>query len=224
MNRRRIRAAMVGDSEPGLERLLADVMAETDLDLVLEGAADSTEIVFAVVTRGDVVSVIQEVRKHAPNAPIIALISIRDDRLARRTIDCGAQACWSLDTGLDLLRFQLVTQLGAQRRASPVSTFDSADLFVLGPRARAVVADLRGSALPHAYPRRAVGRDAEERLEAALRADFGHSPPSPFRIGIYARLELTLMRLDAAAIDQVEQAIQADLEISESRSIHRPTG
>jgi hypothetical protein len=182
-------------------------MRELGMELELCSLASRPQLVFAVVSRDDVVEVVCRAKRAAP-APLVAILSIGDERLARRAVDAGAQACWSLDTPLELLEFHLLSLLSSG--ATTVTENRSAPIFVLGTRARAVLVDLRERSRANLYPRQRVPPDAESRLESAIRADAARQR-SPFEFGIHARLELTLMRLEPHDIARLAQAIEADV-------------
>jgi hypothetical protein len=200
-----LRAALVGQTPSGLERLLEDVLDEVGVRLELVASPEEAEIAFALVRREDVVSTICSL-KQLGIPRIVALLAVRDDRLSRRAIDAGAHVCYSLDAPVERLSFLVLTLLGdSQAVAKP-------PLFRLGPRGREVVQELRVFA---ARQRDAVYRiyaDSEKRLELAIRGDYGRRLPRPFRLGVNGRLEATLMRLDSFAIERLERAIDADVE------------
>jgi hypothetical protein len=204
------RAWLLGRPTSGLERLLSDVAGEVGLALAFVAPESGADVVFAVVSPGDVVSVLYVARRNG-TAPIIALLAVGDERLARRAVDCGAQACWALDTSLDLLRFHLLT-LVASPAPQPASARSA---FRLGRHARRLMEALRRSSTADGYPASAITPDAERRLEVAMRLDLKREVPRPFRLGVRARLELSLMRLAGTAIERIEQAVVADLEDSE---------
>jgi hypothetical protein len=136
---------------------------------------------------------------------IVAILAVRDDRVARRAIDAGAHACYSLDAPVERLSFLVLTML-VDNKARP-----KVPLFRLGARTREVLQELRVFAARQRDPLYCIYRDAEPRLEAAIRADFGRYLPRPFRFGVAGRRETTLMRLDPLAVERLERAIEADI-------------
>jgi hypothetical protein len=203
---RRIRAAVVGESAPGLERLLSDVLGELDLSVQLVATVREAEIVFAVVTAENVVATIVTAR--SAGGEVIALLPISDDRVSRRALDCGARACYALDSPLQRLSFLLMAVLMDLPASATAARYTT--LFRLGSNARDEIAHLRAISVG-AFPAFPMARDAEARLELAIRADVGRAPPRPFRFGACGMLEVTLMRLDRASIERLETAIEKDL-------------
>ena len=135
--------------------------------------------------------------------------------MARRAVSLGAHACFALDTPLQHLSFTVLCVLREGKRGGPRASATRREPrppFSLGAGARQVLSELRRLALPDRYPTYWIRTDAERRLELAVRADFASRLPSPFRLGIHARLETALMRLDPFAIERLERAIQADLD------------
>jgi len=202
--RRVVKAAVVGSTPDGLERLLEDVLDEVGIRLEISPAPDEAEIVFALVRREDVVATICGLKQRGAQR-IMALLPVRDDRVARRAIDAGAHACYSLDAPVERLSFLALTVL-ADSKQEP-----RPPLFRLGARGREVVQELRVFAARQPDATYRLYRDAEERLESAIRGDYGRRVPRPFRFGLHARLETTLMRLDALAVERLERAIDLDL-------------
>jgi hypothetical protein len=183
-------ARIVGRGRSALGILLSEVLRELDVGLC---DRDDVDLILALITHEDVAEVIPP----HPRASVIAILPVGDERLAKRAIACGAAACWALDTSLDLLRALL--------RTVPTRGSETAWLPALGTRVRALLASLRTSGGD--YPRHAIPRDAEPRLHRALLRDGNWAS----RLGTYARLEATLMRLDAEQVSELEAAIQADL-------------
>jgi len=214
---------LIGGEDAHLHRLLSDVLAESGIEL---GAGSKPpDIVLAVVEGSGseaLSALLSQARRVAGSSPIVALLPIGDDRLAKRSIQLGAHGCWSLDTPLSLLRSlistllpELVKEAGATQRGGAVADERT---FRLGPASRALIELLRAQNPPGIYPRPTVEADAEERIERAVRQDLAwqrmnsRQVPDSFRFGVHARLEVTLMRLDAQAASQIERAIQTDLD------------
>ena len=107
--------------ELGLEALVADVFE--DLGISTESATDpaAADVVFALVDRASVVSSICNARR-CGRAPVIAILSVRDDRLSKRATDSGASAFFSLDTPVDQLKFAVIKALGAQLGVSATAS------------------------------------------------------------------------------------------------------
>lgn len=203
--RRHLKAALVGAAPSGFDRLLADVLEDVGLTLELVARPEDADVAFPLVQRDDVVATICGLKQRGVGL-ILAVLSVRDDRVARRAIDAGANVCHTLDSPVERLGFLVLTLLASSTKpARPV------DQLRLGARAREVLHELRVFAARAAEPTYRIYGDAEKRLESAVRADYGRARPRPFRFGICARLETTLMRLDAIAVERLERAIDADL-------------
>ena len=132
---------------------------------------------------------------------------MRDGRVARRALDAGANLCFALDGPVERLSFLVLSLL-----ANSTPAAKPADLFRLGARTREVLQELRVFAARQREPTYRLPGDAEDRLQSAIRTDYGRARPRPFRFGINGRLETTAMRLDALAVERLERAIQADIE------------
>lgn len=222
------RAGWVGPEDPQLYGLLSDVLGEAGIELNVR-PPEHPDVVLAAVHGSsiDAVSaVLSSARQLAQQAPVIALLPIGDDRLAQRCIQLGAQGCWALDTPLSLLRSLLGTMVALPSASSaPRGRLgrSSEHNFRLGPQARALLGVLREQHAPGSYPQPTVGQDAEERIERAVRKDLAwqrmnaREVPESFTFGVHARLEVTLMRLDAHATSLIERAVQADLDVEALR-------
>lgn len=220
----RARAALVGGDDPHLYRLLSDVLSEAQIELP-SAAPTKPDVVLTVIDGSSIDSVtacISTARDLAADAPVIALLPIGDDRLAKRCIQLGVQGCWALDTPLSLLGSLLTTLVVSLTPPPNVHrgrlTLSGESNFKLGPQARALLGVLREQNLPERYPNPTVGPDAEERIERAVKQDLAwqrvnaRELPDAFRFGVHARLEVTLMRLTAHATSLIERAIQADID------------
>jgi hypothetical protein len=204
--RRLLRVALIGATPLGLERLLADVLEDVGLALEIVARPEQADVVFPLIQRDDVVATICALKQRGVGR-IVALLSVRDDRVARRAVDAGANVCFALDTPLDRLSFHVLALLAS---STPKAT--TAGIFRLGARAREVLQELRVFAAREREPSYHIKGDAEERLERAIRADHGKSLPRPFRLGLQGRLQTTAMRLDVLAVERLERAIHADLD------------
>jgi hypothetical protein len=111
---RRVQAVLLGDAIL-FEGLLVDILRDLriEVDVVFDGRPD---LVFAVVREADVARVLYLAHRAAFGAPIVAVMPMRDDRLAQSAILGGASAICSLDGPLDALR---VTLLQALSRRPP---------------------------------------------------------------------------------------------------------
>lgn len=205
MARRLLKAALVGATPRGLERLLADVLEDVGFVLEIVERSEDAEIVFALVAREDVVATVCGLRQRGIRR-IIALLSVHDDRVSRRAIDAGANICFALDSGVERLSFHVLALM-----AGSMPTGKPSDIFRLGPRAREVMQELRVFAAREREPTYQIRGDAEDRLEAATAADYAGRLPRPFRFGLKGRLQTTAMRLDSLAVERLERAIQTDL-------------
>jgi hypothetical protein len=114
---RKVRAVLMGDSEL-FQGLLVDVLRDlrVEVDVITEGRPD---LVFAVVREADVSQVLGLAKKVAFGAPVVAVLPMRDDRLARAAILSGASNLCSLDGPIDVLR---ITFLQAIARRSQSAT------------------------------------------------------------------------------------------------------
>ncbi|HEY2749621.1 MAG TPA: hypothetical protein VGL86_33605 [Polyangia bacterium] len=204
--RRSLKAALIGAVPQGLDRLLADVLEDVGLTLEIVERPEEADVAFPLVTRDDVVATICHLKQRGIRR-ILALLSVRDDRVARRALDAGANVCYALDGPVDRLSFLVLTLL-----ANSTPAAKPADLFRLGARVREVLQELRVFAARQREPAYRISTEAEDRLQSAIRADYGRARPRPFRLGINGRLETTLMRLDYLAVERIERAIQADIE------------
>ena len=196
----------MGTTQPGLKRLLADVLDDVGLGFESETRPEHADLVFALVRADDVVSRICHL-KQAGVPRVVALLAVRDARVARRALDAGASVCFALDSPVEQLGFDVLALVAA---AAP--TARGAGSFRLDARARELLQELRVFAARERNPTYRIRSDAEQRLETAIGSDFGPRAPRPFRLGLRGRLETTSMRLDALAIERLERAIHADLD------------
>lgn len=201
-----MKAALIGVVPDGLDRLLADVLEDVGLTFELVAQPEDADVAFLLVERNDVVAAICRLKQRGVRR-ILALQSMHDDRVARRALDAGANACYALDGPVDQLSFVVLSLL-----ANAMPAAKPADLFRLGARAREVLQEFRVFAARRREPTYQLPGEAEDRLQAAIRADYGKARPRPFRFGINGRLETTAMRLDALAVERLERAIQADID------------
>ena len=203
--RRLLKAALLGSTPSGFERLLADLLEDVGLTLEVVPRPEEADVAFPLVQRDDVVATVCGLKQRGVRR-ILALLSVRDDRIARRALDAGANVCYALDGPVERLSFLVLTLL-----ANSTPPARPADLFRLGARAREVLQELRVFAAREREPTYQIRGDAEQRLETATAADYGGRLPRPFRLGLKGRLVTTSMRLDPLAVERLERAIQADL-------------
>lgn len=226
----------MGGDDPQLFRLLSDVLSEAHIDLSTR-PPKHPDVVLTVIDGSSFDSVstcVSNARRIAELAPVIALLPIGDDRLAKRCIQLGVQGCWALDTPLSLLQSLLKTMVLAPSMAPSAPrgrlTLSGEANFRLGPQASALLGVLREQNLPDQYPNPNVVHDAEQRIERAVKQDLAwqrmnsREVPDSFRFGVHARLEVTLMRLDANATSLLERAIQADIDAACLGYTRSPTG
>lgn len=204
--RRLVKAALVGATQLGLERLLADVLDDVGLALEIVPRPEHAELAFAIVRADDVVSTICRLKQRGVGH-VVALLAVRDPRVARRALDAGANVCFALDGPVQQLSFDVLALV-----ASAAPPPRAAGSFRLGARAREIMQELRVFAARERNPTYRIRGDAEERLESAVRRDYGQRLPRPFRLGLRGRLETTAMHLDALAVERLERAIHADLD------------
>jgi len=203
--RRLLKASLIGATPLGLERLLADVLEDCGLALEIVARPEDADVVLPLIQRGDVVATICGLKQRGIDR-ILALLSVHDDRLARRAIDAGASVCFSLDAPLERLSFLVLTLL-----ADSTPAVKPAGPFRLRARAREVLQELRVFSARQRTPIYRLPGDAEDRLQSAIREDFGERLPRPFRLGLKGRRETASMRLDSLAVERLERAIHADL-------------
>lgn len=101
---RRVRAVLLGTTDASLRSVLADVLGEVGVEV---GGDSTPDLVLAVVDRDDVKEVVAGARERGGGCPIIAILTLTDDRLEARAIAAGAHACCALDRPLDRLKSAL---------------------------------------------------------------------------------------------------------------------
>ncbi len=95
-------AVVVGDCDAACRALLEDVLA--DLGIALDDhVRQAPELALAIVEYDDVAAVTQA-RGLAGAAPVVAILPMRDGRLARKALGAGADAFHALDTPIGLLQ------------------------------------------------------------------------------------------------------------------------
>lgn len=114
---RRVRTVLVGDSQ-SFEGLLVDVLRDlrVEVEVIAIGQPD---LVFAVVREHDVFGVLKLANEAASGAHVVAVMPMRDERLAQRAILCGAGSVCSLDGPLDALRVALMQALARRALQGP---------------------------------------------------------------------------------------------------------
>lgn len=106
---RKLRVSFVGAFDLALRTLLLEVLEFE--------AAEPPQLVFAMVGPLDPFRVLRAARALGPSdVPIIAILSLADDQLARRAVLAGARSCWPLDTSLELLRAQIAEAVAPDGR------------------------------------------------------------------------------------------------------------
>jgi hypothetical protein len=203
MPSRPLRTTLLGHRGAALERLFVDLLGELGYAAELVAATANPSLVFVMVTPEEAVQAVDAAKEH--DAAVIALFALTNDRAARRALERGAAACYALDTPLDRLRdameWALTMRSGGKRTR-----------FSLGPRARLQIAVAREAAAALPTPPYWLHDDTFHRVESAIRVDLATGEPTdPFRLGVHARLEITLMRLSPSAIAALEAAIDEDL-------------
>ena len=118
------KAVLVGNTDPHVRSLLADVLRDINIDVeVGDAQTSSADAVLAMVERVEGIHAITDAKARFGHAPIVAILPLGTHRLATRAIAAGAQACYLLDMPIDRLRGLLVALLKAplvddKRRAS----------------------------------------------------------------------------------------------------------
>jgi hypothetical protein len=107
---RSMKAALVGAMPDGLDRLLADVLEDVGLTLEIVVRPEDADVTFPLVARDDVVASICHLKQRGVRR-ILALLSVRDDRVAHRALDAGANACHALDGPVERLSFLVLSLL-----------------------------------------------------------------------------------------------------------------
>ncbi len=111
---RRLRAMLFGESDD-FRALLIDVLRDLRVELdFLEQSLSRPDLVFAMVRQGDVFGVLELARRAAYGAPIVAVMSLSDPKLAQRADLGGANTICALDGPLDDLRRALLKALERQ--------------------------------------------------------------------------------------------------------------
>lgn len=109
-SRPRRRAVLVGESGRPLIELLSDVLDDVDVAVDLdEGGAPglrgaAPDLVLVMVDRNDLANLFGRARAIAAGAPVVAILPLHDERLARQLVAFGASGCYSLDTPIERLK------------------------------------------------------------------------------------------------------------------------
>ncbi|MBL8955516.1 MAG: DNA-binding response regulator [Myxococcaceae bacterium] len=111
-----MRTMVFGESD-AFHALLVDVLRDLRVEPeFVEGSAARPDLVFAMVRQGDVFGVLELARRAAHGAPIVAVMSLTDPKVAQRADLGGAHDICTLDGPLDDLRRALLRALERQAR------------------------------------------------------------------------------------------------------------
>jgi hypothetical protein len=115
---------VVGEAEPALHALLADVLADVPLAVSPAGAAADEaarppRVILAIGDRARLDELIGQARQDGRGVPVVAVLPLFDERDARQAIAAGAAACCALDAPLGELTDAVRQLLGAPRPGAP---------------------------------------------------------------------------------------------------------
>lgn len=142
MAKRRPRAMYLGGQDESFLAFMADSLADLNIDfLPHSGSAEPPDVVFALLRGEDMVSVLAEAKRAAGGAPLIGVLPIADERLARRALVEGAHECCSLDGPLQNVRLAFQRATGAHGEAKTRTPRPTHGKLALERAARAVISN-----------------------------------------------------------------------------------